>query len=92
MKVLRHEDREKRQGQKVLRFSCVSCKADTDTSSAHGVYETLAISNPKSDTSHTWPRTQMVTHPSTTTVHCCLTSVSDETGTHHAMPQFMKIW
>ena len=32
--------------------------------------------NLKLDTSHSWSRTETVTHPSTNIAHCCLTSVS----------------
>ena len=38
--------------------------------------ESLATKrNSKSDTFHTWPKTQMVTNTATNTAHCCLTPV-----------------
>ena len=41
------------------------------------IYESLATRrNSNSDTSHSWCRTQTVTHPSTNVVHCCLISVN----------------
>ena len=40
------------------------------------IYESLVTKiNSESDTSHTWSKTQMVTHPSTNLAYCCLISV-----------------